>query len=112
MLDRKTFGALTLLSIPAIALAQEEPVPVPAVLRDYRPVTAERLKNPEDGNWLMLRRTYDGAGFSPLSEITSDNVQRLRPVWGFSTGETKVHESPPMVNNGVMFVSTPGNQVI
>jgi alcohol dehydrogenase (cytochrome c) len=118
MLDLRTFGAavaagtLTLLSIAAIGLAQQEPVPVPAVLRDYQPVTAERLKSPEDSNWLMLRRTYDGAGFSPLTEITADNVQRLRPVWGFSTGETKVHESPPIVNNGVMFVSTPGNQVI
>src|ERR1700691_3043573 len=117
MLDRKTFGAAaagagTLLSIAALGLAQQEPIPVPAVLRDYQPVTAERLKSPEDGNWLMIRRTYDGAGFSPLTEITPDNVQRLRPVWVFSTGETKVHESPPIVNNGVMFVSTPNNQVI
>jgi hypothetical protein len=38
------------------------PAPMPAVLRDYRPVTAERLKNPEDENWLMIRRTYDGWG--------------------------------------------------
>ena len=30
----------------------------------------------------------------------------------FSTGETRVHESAPIVNNGVMFVSTPNNQVI
>ena len=33
-------------------------------------------------------------------------------MWVFSTGETKVHESAPIVNNGVMFVSTPNNQVI
>jgi hypothetical protein len=46
------------------------PAPMPAVLRDYRPVTAERLKNPEDENWLMIRRTYDGWGFSPLTQIT------------------------------------------
>jgi len=88
------------------------PIVVPPVLREYQPVTAERLKHPEDGNWLMIRRTYDGWGYSPLSEITPDNVSRLRPVWVFSTGETKVHESPPIVNNGVMFVSTPNNQVI
>jgi alcohol dehydrogenase (cytochrome c) len=88
------------------------PIPMPLILRDYQMVTAERLKNPEDGNWLMIRRTYDGWGYSPLSEITPDNVKRLRPIWVFSTGETKVHESPPIVNNGVMFVSTPNNQVI
>jgi hypothetical protein len=27
---------------------------MPPALRDYRPVTAERLKNPEDDNWLMI----------------------------------------------------------
>ena len=33
-------------------------------------------------------------------------------MWVFSTGETKVHEAAPLVNNGVMFISTPNNQVI
>ena len=88
------------------------PVPMPAALRNYQPVTAERLKNPESTNWLMIRRTYDGWGYSPLDQITPDNVKGLRPVWIFSTGETRVHEAAPIVNNGVMFVSTPNNQVI
>jgi alcohol dehydrogenase (cytochrome c) len=88
------------------------PDPLPAVLRNYQPVTAERLKHPEDGNWLMIRRTYDGWGYSPLDKITPANVARLRPVWVFSTGETRPHESAPVVNNGVMFVTTPMNQVI
>jgi alcohol dehydrogenase (cytochrome c) len=86
--------------------------PMPPVLRNYQPVTWDRLKNPEADNWLMIRRTYDGWGYSPLNQIATQNVSRLRPVWGFSTGETKVHESAPIVNNGVMFVSTPNNQVI
>ena len=28
------------------------------------------------------------------------------------TGESRVHESAPLVNRGVMFVTTPNNQVI
>jgi alcohol dehydrogenase (cytochrome c) len=88
------------------------PPPMPAVLQKYQPVTADRLKNPEDGNWLMIRRTYDGWGYSPLAQITADNVKNLRLVWTFATGEPKVHEAAPIVNNGVMFVSTPNNQVI
>src|SRR5205814_5799285 len=108
-------------SWPGLALlagaGQQPPVapvgePVPAVLQNYQPVTAERLKSPEDHNWLMIRRTYDGWGYSPLDQITPANVGRLRPVWGFSTGETRPHESAPIVNNGVMFVTTPNNQVI
>jgi alcohol dehydrogenase (cytochrome c) len=104
------------LMVAGAALAQPQqpgpPPPVPQILRNYQPVTAERLLNPEDNNWLMIRRTYNGWGYSPLDQITSDNVARLKPVWVFSTGETKVHESAPVVNNGVMFVSTPNNQVI
>jgi len=100
-----------------IAFAQAPPpaavsVPLPAVLRNYQPVTAERLKKPEDGNWLMIRRTYDGWGYSPLKQITAANVKGLKPVWAFATGETHVHEAAPIVNNGVMFVSTPNNQVL
>ena len=97
------------------ALAQrppEQPQPVPAILQNYQPVTAERLQNPEDGNWLMIRRTYDGWGYSPLAQITPENVKQLHPVWVFATGEAKVHEAAPLVNNGVMFISTPNNQVI
>ena len=43
---------------------------MPDILQKYTPVTAERLKKPEDGNWLLFRRTYDGWGYSPLAEIT------------------------------------------
>src|SRR6267142_4410763 len=70
---------------------QQASAPMPAVLANYPPVTAERLKNPEDGNWLMVRRTYDGWGYSPLDQITPANVARLKPMWVFSTGEARVH---------------------
>ena len=82
------------------------------MLQNYKPVTAERLKKPEDGDWLMVRRTYDGWGYSPLDQITPGNVARLQPAWVVSTGVNNGHEAAPIVNNGVMFVATPGNQVI
>jgi alcohol dehydrogenase (cytochrome c) len=88
------------------------PLPMPAILKAYPPVTPERLLKPADGDWLMIRRTYDGWGYSPLDQITPANVARLQPVWIFSTGAVNGHEAPPLVNGGVLFVSTPGNQVI
>ena len=88
------------------------PAPVPQILQNYKPVTTERLKNPEDADWLTIRRTYDGWGHSPLKQITTGNVNRLQPVWVLTTGQVSGHEAPPIVNNGVMFVATPGNQVI
>src|SRR5262245_24961996 len=87
-------------------------LPAPPGLQNYKPVTADRLKRPEDGDWLMVRRTYDGWGYSPLDQITAANVARLQPVWVLSTGQNNGHEAPPIVNNGIMFVATPGNQVI
>ena len=112
--------AATSVVIAGVALASrvfaqapaETAPPVPAVLRNYALVTAERLKNPEDANWPMIRRTYNGWGYSPLAQITATNVSRLKPVWVFSTGETRPHEAAPIVNNGVMYVSTPNNQVL
>src|SRR5215475_15678240 len=88
------------------------PGPMPDVLQKYTPVTAERLKKPEDGNWLLFRRTYDGWGYSPLQQITPANVGRLQPVWSMSTGMTSGHQAPPIVHGGVMFVATPNDQVL
>ena len=96
----------------APASATPTPGPMPDILQKYAPVTAERLKKPEDGNWLMFRRTYDGWGYSPLAEITPENVGRLQPVWSFATGQIEGHQAPPIVNNGVMFAATPGNQLL
>src|ERR1700753_414669 len=68
--------------------------PMPEVLAKYTPVTAERLKNPEDGNWLLFRRTYEGWGYSPLSQITPANVGNLQLVWSFATGQVEGHQVP------------------
>jgi len=105
--SRKLFEAIlvpcSLLLAPFVALAQ---------IADYSPVTDARLLNPEAENWLMFRRTYDGHGFSPLNQINAGNVGDLEPVWSISTGLTEGHQSPPIVNDGIMFITTPLNHVI
>jgi len=83
-----------------------------AEIANYSPVTGQRLTNPEPGNWMLYRRTYDGQGYSPLDKINTTNVKNLVPMWTFSTGVLEGHEAPPIVNNGIMFVATPMNQVI
>lgn len=103
---------VALAALPVVAQRAPATGAIPQVLRDYRAVTADRLRTPESHNWLSIRRTYDGWGFSPLSEITTANVTQLRPVWTVPTDELKVHEAAPLVNEGVMFISTPNNQVM
>src|SRR4051812_32503718 len=96
-----------------ILIAQAPPQPPrPAVLQNYAPVTADQLKKPADGDWPMVRRTYDGWGYSPLEQITKANVARLRRVWSMPTGVTSGHQAPPMVYGGVMFAATPNNQLL
>ena len=80
-----------------------------ATIDSYSNVTDARLINPEERNWLSYRGNLEGWGFSTLDEITTDNIANLEPVWTFSTGVLGGHESPPIVNDGVMFVTTPGN---
>ena len=43
-------GSTCLISIAAVA----------GPIENYSPVTADRLNNPEPGNWMLYRRTYDG----------------------------------------------------
>src|SRR5262245_5679578 len=109
--------AFVLMLIAESGAAQQTPAAppapvIPAILQNYKPASAERLLKPEDGDWLMVRRTYDGWGYTPLDQITPSNVARLQPAWVFATGQTNGHEAAPIINNGVMFVATPGNQVI
>ena len=78
----------------------------------YSSVTDERLRNPAPEDWLMYRGTYDSWGYSPLDQITTDNVGDLVPVWTFSTGVNSGHQAPPIINDGVMFVTTPESQVL
>lgn len=78
----------------------------------YAPVTDARLKNPEPSNWLQYRGNYGGWGYSPLDKINDKNVGRLQLAWSLTTGQTEGHQAPPIVNNGYMYVTTPGAQVI
>ena len=81
-------------------------------LPPYNPVTAERLLNPEESNWLMYRGSYDSHGFSNLNQINTDNVDGLVPIWSFSTGLREGHQAPPIVNDGYMYVTTPQNHIL
>src|SRR5262249_57864218 len=78
----------------------------------YSPVTDQRLAEPEAQNWLMTRGNYQGWSYSPLDQINNYNVKKLTPVWAFSTGVDSGHQAPLIVNNGIMFVATPYNQVM
>ena len=77
---------------------------------DYRPVTDAMLQDPEPGDWLNWRRTLDGWGYSPLDEITTDNVGDLRLVWSWAIGEGN-QQTTPLVHDGIMYLANPGSVI-
>ena len=86
-----------LVMLPGTAAAQ---------LDSYQPVTDEMLRHPSDADWLQWRRTYDGWAYSPLDQITRENVGGLQLVWSRALGEGAV-ELIPLVHDGVMYIPDP-----
>jgi alcohol dehydrogenase (cytochrome c) len=78
---------------------------------NYVPVTDAMLRNPPDGDWLMIRRNYQAWSHSPLTQITSANVGRLRIAWVWAMNEGGASEPTPIVHNGIIYLINPGNIV-
>lgn len=81
-------------------------------IEEYSTVTAERLAEADPSDWLLPKGNYEGWMYSGLDQITKENVAQLKPVWVYSTGLDSGHQAPPLVNDGVMFLSTPYNHVL
>src|SRR5690606_35958689 len=78
----------------------------------FAPVTAERLLNPQPGDWQSYRRTYDVTAFSPLTEINRETVRNLRPVWAYPITDTSRWVATPVVASGLMYVSQGSGRVL
>ncbi|MDA1237247.1 MAG: PQQ-binding-like beta-propeller repeat protein, partial [Acidobacteria bacterium] len=77
------------------------------------PITFERLLNSDKelGNWLMYSRTYNGWRFSPLDQINTENVSRLKVKWLFQGRHAEKFETTPLVVDGVMYLTRPENDI-
>lgn len=102
------------------AAGAQPPAPAPATVISVAPITAntdvsdqQRLAADQDqDNWLLYGRTYDNQRFSPLNQVTADNVSQLQPVAIVQTGVVGSFENSPLVVNGIMYVSTPYDHVL
>ncbi len=74
------------------------------------PVTDALLQDPPPADWLSWRRTRDSHGYSPLDQITRDNVDELQLAWVLAIKEGN-NQTTPLVHDGVMFLANPGNVV-
>ena len=78
------------------------------------PVDDTRLAHAaaEPENWLSFGHNYTNQRYSGLSQINRANVGRLKPRWTFRSGAKGPFQVQPLVADGVMYVTLPGNDVV
>ena len=75
---------------------------------EFVPVTDAMLQDPDDGDWLMWRRTLDGWGYSPLDQIDRDNVGDLRMVWTRALA-SGAQQGTPIAYGGTLYMPNPND---
>ena len=73
-------------------------------MKNYVPVTDEMLRNPDPGDWLMVRRNYQGWSYSPLDADHRDNVKDLQLAWVWAMNEGGANQPTPLVHNGIIYL--------
>jgi alcohol dehydrogenase (cytochrome c) len=82
---------------------------VEGTVPNYVPVTDAMLRNSPQGDWLMIRRDQRATNYSPLNQITADNVKSLELVYQSKMNEPGTNQPAPIVHNGVIYlVNTSG----
>ena len=68
-----------------------------------------RIAKPAAGDWASYWGDYQGTHFSPLTQVTPANARQLQTRWQASIpGTNGISEATPIVVDGVMYVSGPG----
>lgn len=78
------------------------------------------FQSPPDGDWPVYGHDPGGQRFSPLTEITRENVARLKIAWTFHTGDAyqprhgrpTAFEATPIYVDGTLYFATPLGKVM
>lgn len=76
-------------------------------------VDAERLVNAESepGQWMSHGRTYSEQRFSPLDQITAENISNLGLAWSADLDTNRGQEATPIMVDGVIYITTAWSKV-
>lgn len=75
----------------------------------------------DDRGWTVYGHDAGGTRYSPLKQIDTKNVARLRVAWTYRTGaldqqgranEKAAFEATPILVEGTLYLTTPFNKVI
>ena len=90
------------LRVSSAALLLLGALSVPAAANDD---VFKQTANPDQ--WAKQEGNYSATRYSPLKQITTENVGNLKVAWSFSTGVLRGHEGSPIVIGNVMYLTTP-----
>lgn len=65
-----------------------------------------------EGDWPLHGHDYGNTRFSPLRQVTRENVGKLQLAWTINTGRKASFQTTPIVVDGVMYITTPYNDVL
>ena len=88
----------------------DEPIRVTVAgeIENYVPVTEEMLANPDPADWLTIRGNYQAWNYSPLSQVTRENVKDLQLQWMWAM-EEGTNQVAPIAHDGTLYFNSPGN---
>jgi len=101
---------------PTTPLAANRPEPprgltVTGDVENFTPITDAMLRNPDAGDWLMIRRNYQAQNSSPLTQITATNVKNLQLAWSLKMNDAGTSQPAPLAHNGTIYLNSPGGIV-
>jgi alcohol dehydrogenase (cytochrome c) len=67
------------------------------------------LLNPPADAWLTYHGEYNGQRHSKLTQITPENIGRLKQAWRFQTDQNQAIKASPILLDGVLYITTPDN---
>src|SRR5215469_16886040 len=118
--ERKSRGFWSLLMLCAAVLGQsgcgshtssttmQTAAPSLATVDSAKIINADQ----DTANWMTHGRTYSEQRFSPLEQVTDQNVKQLRLAWYFDLDTKRGQESTPLVVDGAMYFTTAWSKVV
>src|SRR3954464_14415013 len=85
------------------------------------PLAASAAPEKVNGDWVSYGHDAGGGRFSPLTQITPDNVGKLVPAWTYHMNPTQganpggripTSTTTPLVVSNVMYLGTPYGRVV
>ncbi|HSA81646.1 MAG TPA: PQQ-binding-like beta-propeller repeat protein, partial [Geminicoccaceae bacterium] len=100
-------GPLWLTSALALAFGQA----ACTGMQDAKMQTGTMMMDGAHGEWTVYGGDLSNTRYAVNDQINSDNVQNLHLKWIFQTGIIGSFENTPIVEDGVMYITTPYNHV-